>query len=98
MSYSSTSDLQLMQRCLEMNPSPICGDFCSSWDSIGCWLEWNKTCGFYRQSCFGRRSFSIFLICSHCRTDLGFRWRRHRPKDFWCWTDDGCVDWIGVVV
>ena len=55
------SDSQLMQRFLEMNPSPLYGDFCSCWDSISCWLEKRKIRGFYWDGGSSRRSFDMFF-------------------------------------
>ena len=56
-----TSDSQLMQRFLEMNPSPLYGDFCSCWDSVSCWLEKRKLRGFNWDGGSSRRSFDMFF-------------------------------------
>jgi hypothetical protein len=58
---NAKSDSQLMQRFLEMNPSPLYGDFCSCWDSISCWLEKRKIRGFYWDGGSSRRSFDMFF-------------------------------------
>ena len=55
------SDSQLMQRFLEMNPSPLYGGFCSCWDSVSCWLEKRKLRGFYWDGGSSRRSFDMFF-------------------------------------
>ena len=59
---NEVSDLQLMQRFLEMTPSPFFGDLCSCWDSISCWLEKKRLRGFYRNDGFGRRCLDLFFL------------------------------------
>jgi hypothetical protein len=56
------SDLQLMQRFLEMNPSPFYGD-CRS-IRIRLAVGWRKGsfAVFYRNGCSGRRTFQLFLF------------------------------------
>jgi len=58
---NEVSDSQLMQRFLEMNPSPLYGDFCSRWDSVSCWLEKRKIRGFYWDGGSSRQSFDMFF-------------------------------------
>jgi hypothetical protein len=58
---NEASDSQLMQRFLEMNPSPLYGDFCSCWDSVSCWLEKRKLRGFYWDDGSSRRTFDMFF-------------------------------------